>query len=116
MDYCAVVFSHEVRTGLALIIGDEYVVVVVTLVEGNHGGANEPLAYRRSNQTFRVLVLMFSSAFWIRPPTIVSVLMWLPELYRPYVALFELSMAIEASICKLPLDWELLRLMFPLAV
>jgi hypothetical protein len=46
----------------------------VTAVEGNHGGAKLPCENLRSKKTFRVPVLMF----WMRPPTIVRVLIALP--------------------------------------
>ena len=55
--YCAVVFTHESRNGTGGFGVAEYETVVPIVVDGNHGGAKPPPAYRWSNQIFRPFVM-----------------------------------------------------------
>ena len=71
----AVVSSQETRLGVTVTVA-VVLPVVVTVVEGNHGGAKLPDAKRWSNQMFRAFIFPCLATFAIRPPTIVSVLIW----------------------------------------
>src|SRR6266852_2517286 len=98
--YIAVVLTHKTR--LTVTIGLTVAVTVpevVTLVAGNHGGAKPPCKKRLSNQMF--LVVTFPCLAWlaIRPPTIVSVLIWFQVLIKPPDPLLEI-IASEASISR----------------
>src|ERR1017187_5634971 len=82
-NHWAVVFTQEMRFGTGDSICAVFVVVVVTVVDGNHGGAKPLDANRWSNQMFRAV--MFPCLAWlaIRPPTIVSVLIEFHEAIKP---------------------------------
>src|SRR5260370_12124643 len=82
--YIALVLTHKTRVAVTFgLTVAEVVPDVVTVVAGNQGGAKPPCKKRRSNQMF--LVVTFPCLAWlaIRPPTIVSVLIWFQVLISP---------------------------------
>ena len=106
---------QETRTGGLAVTTEVTVELAAIDVEGNHGGAKFPWAKRRSKKTFRVIELMFWMVFWIRPPTIFSVLIWFPVLtMAPLPPL--LTVATEASISRFIPALGIWRLTFPPAV
>src|SRR5580704_12409976 len=89
--------------------------VVVTLVDGNHGGAKAPPAKRWSKKIFRVVVLPDLACMAIRPPTRFRLLMCAPTLIHPPELVVEI-IAMEASIHRFPSDCWLSIWMSPMAV